>query len=202
MFTFYQIFNKGPGGAIINDIRQKAGSQVNISVLQANTPGGAQICRITGPEELLPPAEEMITAKVNELIESRGPRRGGRPVESEAEAISPFNPGQLYASGTVTVDVDGALIPVKIDPYYGPQPVRVGGQDPGPNDNLPLPVFADECALSGTHKKWSEYTITEQKLAVYQTARISKMRQEHAADLLYRLAWEKQLAALKAEISN
>ena len=31
--------------------------------------------------------QEMITAKVNELIESRGPRRGGRPVESEAEAV-------------------------------------------------------------------------------------------------------------------
>lgn len=61
-----------------------------------------------------------------------------------------------------------------------------------------------------THKKWSEFTFTERKLAasglfserrgcgeVYQTARISKMRQEHAAEVLHRLKWDKELQALK-----
>mmetsp|Transcript_19095 Transcript_19095/g.42164 ORF Transcript_19095/g.42164 Transcript_19095/m.42164 type:complete len:123 (+) Transcript_19095:51-419(+) len=115
--------------------------------------------------------------------------------------VSPFNPGQLYAGGsTVTVDVDGTLVPVKIDAYYGPQPTRVGGQDAGPNDNLPLPIFATENGISGTHKKWSECTATEQKLAVYQAAKISKLRQDYAADLFHRLSWEKQLAELKAEM--
>ena len=32
---------------------------------------------------------------------------------------------------------------------------------------------------------------------VYQTARISKMRQEHAAEVLHRLKWDKELQALK-----
>ena len=86
-----------------------------------------------------------------------------------------------YEASQVTVEVDGEAISVKIDPYYGPQPYRVGGHPPGPNDSIELPMDATENGLGNTHKKWADFTATERKLAVYQTARISKMRQEHAA---------------------
>ena len=49
-----------------------------------------------------------------------------------------------YEAGSVTVEVDGELISVKIDPYYGPQPYRVGGHPPGPNDSILLPIESTE----------------------------------------------------------
>ncbi|CAK9053571.1 unnamed protein product [Durusdinium trenchii] len=99
----------------------------------------------------------------------------------------------------VTVELEGDRIPVKIDPVYGPQPYKVGGAEPGPHDSVRLPMMAGENAPSGTHKKWSECTSTEQQLAVYQAARMSQKRQEHAEELRARLQWAQQLAALKEQ---
>mmetsp|Transcript_26461 Transcript_26461/g.63129 ORF Transcript_26461/g.63129 Transcript_26461/m.63129 type:complete len:123 (-) Transcript_26461:37-405(-) len=114
------------------------------------------------------------------------------------DSISPFNPGQLYAGqSTVTVDVDGVPVLVKIDPFYGPQPIRVGGTEPGANDSYQNPWGNLENEPHGLHKRWSEFTITEQKIAVYQTAKINKSRREHAEAWLERLAWEKHLASLR-----
>lgn len=120
----------GPGGATINDIRQKAGSQVNISVLQANAPGGPQVCRITGPEELLNVAEEMITAKVNDLMEHRG---GGR--RRPFSEFSPIPVGQFTPSPTAPVALelkgpDGVgivPIPVPAPALQGRGPGFLGG---------------------------------------------------------------------------
>ncbi|CAE7347269.1 KHSRP [Symbiodinium natans] len=67
----------GPGGSVINDIRQRAGGQCHISVLQPQVPGGPQVCRITGPEELLQQAEELVQIKLNELLTTRGIRPSG-----------------------------------------------------------------------------------------------------------------------------
>lgn len=67
----------GPGGSVINDIRQRAGGQCHISVLQPQVPGGPQICRITGPEELLQQAEELVQLKLQELMTTRGIRPSG-----------------------------------------------------------------------------------------------------------------------------
>jgi len=72
----------GPGGSTINDIRQKAGGQCHISVLskdQQQTQGGPQVCRITGPEELLASAEALIQRKIQELLNARRPPGFGPP---------------------------------------------------------------------------------------------------------------------------
>mmetsp|Transcript_33409 Transcript_33409/g.59199 ORF Transcript_33409/g.59199 Transcript_33409/m.59199 type:complete len:127 (-) Transcript_33409:39-419(-) len=116
-----------------------------------------------------------------------------------ADQVSPWKPGEAFAGmSTVTVDIDGTDVVVKIDPYYGPQPTKVGGTPPGPNDCYQLPMNADENAPSGVHKKWSEFTSTEQKMAVYQVARMNMLRQEHGEAVLQQLAFEAQLKEVAA----
>ncbi|CAE7647048.1 unnamed protein product, partial [Symbiodinium pilosum] len=116
------------------------------------------------------------------------------------DAVSPFNPGQLYKGlPSVTIDIDGEPIVVKIDSVYGPQPTKVGGVTPGPNDYFQLPMNANEHAPNGLHKKWCDFTITEQKMAVYQVARMNKMRQEHADAWMDRVADYVRLQTLQKE---
>ncbi|CAE7547052.1 CNOT7, partial [Symbiodinium natans] len=67
----------GRGGSIIKSIRQRAGGQCRISLLQPEVPGGPQVCRITGPEELLQRAEELVQIRLNELLTTRGIRPAG-----------------------------------------------------------------------------------------------------------------------------
>jgi len=64
----------GPGGSTINDLRQKVGGAVQISVLPATSPGGPQVARITGPEPDLTAAEAMVAGKVEELKSARRPK--------------------------------------------------------------------------------------------------------------------------------
>lgn len=58
----------------------------------------------------------MITAKVNELIESRGPRRGGRPVESEAEKLRQFLKPHSLAAETLEGMMPSSLTICMYDP--------------------------------------------------------------------------------------
>lgn len=64
----------GPGGATINELRTKAGSQVHISVLPAATPGGPQVARISGPDPLQDAAFEMVSQKIESLKAIRAPK--------------------------------------------------------------------------------------------------------------------------------
>jgi len=64
----------GPGGSCINELRQKAGGQVFISVLPPVALGGPQIARISGPEHPVFQAEAMVNAKLEELRAARNPK--------------------------------------------------------------------------------------------------------------------------------
>eukprot|EP00913_Durusdinium_trenchii_P026564 g24922.t1 len=161
---------KGFDLSVLND----AGGQVNISVLQANSPGGPQICRITGPEDPALTTDD-VGGNGESAAEAAEPHeKGHRPSAMALSQVKyldavPITTERVYEGlSLVTVELaawEGDRIPVKIDPVYGPQPYKVGGAEPGPHDSVRLPMMAGENAPSGTHKKWSECTSTEQQLA-------------------------------------
>lgn len=63
----------GPGGSSINELRQKVGNGVFISILPPPASGGPQMCRLSGTKETVQKAEELVNAKIVELQAARKP---------------------------------------------------------------------------------------------------------------------------------
>ena len=94
-----------------------------------------------------------------------------------------FHPAENYdgiKESVVTVDVDGEMVQVEIDPKNGPKVLKVDGSAPGPNDFFKLPRSArstlDMSTMNGHDKDWTFYTSTERNLCVLQAAKINKCR--------------------------
>mmetsp|Transcript_124433 Transcript_124433/g.175582 ORF Transcript_124433/g.175582 Transcript_124433/m.175582 type:complete len:120 (-) Transcript_124433:44-403(-) len=107
----------------------------------------------------------------------------GGPHMTMEQVVRTFQPCKLYdgiSERHVTVEVDGEMEEVEIDPKEGPKIWKPDGTPPGPNDFHKLPKLCrshlDMSAANGLNKDWVYYTSTERKMCVLQAAKINKQR--------------------------
>lgn len=124
----------GPGGSTINELRQKAGGQVHISVLPASTPGGPQIARISGPEQLLSQAETLVKTKLDELKQARQPKQLPPPPMPRTPANlgnAGVRPGLMNTPQQGTMPTSSLGVPQQGTMPGGIRPGLVGAPLPG-----------------------------------------------------------------------
>ncbi|CAE7723446.1 unnamed protein product [Symbiodinium pilosum] len=112
----------------------------------------------------------------------------GGPHMTMEQVVRTFKPCKLYDGVNekiVSVEVDGEMEEVEIDPQEGPKILKPDGTGPGPNDFHKLPRVCrshlDMSAANGLSKGWIFYTSTERKMCVLQAAKINKQRRALAA---------------------